>query len=498
MHLAKVELSITTENLTQMDHEKTRALIRVFEVINKSIQKNSIDILKLLYSMLTTSSTIELEVNSTDSADINKHVTKYNELISNINLNENEISNKYLNVNIKEVIPEEVIQTKQINKFKYDANHSRESNAEFVISNVNSPSEIGREVDSVVLKGRCGEMFLENILKQTGPGIVVNSVSTTHHVGDIHVVDKHNSILYVVESKMKKNISKKDIEKFESDVKTVSDNNNDYQHIFGIFVSLDTEHIPSIGSLTFNDKTVYLTKDFVKVDVFKLLFKAIPTMLSITDCNEQKTVDRLSPEFINVITQLRHYNIEQEAENMILHNIKNSTLAIVQDIANLETKVTVRRMLIKKISEELALNYEIKFNESDENILNNNEINKLVESNAKLSKQSPLTKIPASKISIELAEEELKKYLSKKTKNTIKKKELLSMPEFAPIHESLRKMKVDAILLKYKPGHKENIEKMLNEERMMMSESSVMDNRKRKCVKLPIYEDDDNSNSFDV
>lgn len=213
--------------------------------------------------------------------------------------------------------------------------------------------------------GKLGEKGLFEMLKECSDGMIVTHVGTTGHVGDIHVDDEINNIKYVVECKLKKRIDKNDLKKFKDDMHTITEM-SEGMYVYGIFVSLNTDVIPTIGVTKCDKNAVYITQNLVTKDVFKLIFSMVPTyinslctieneMNNINNNNERQIVEYQVPLKVRqMLATLQTFNNDLTEELNIINTIRNNAISTTNEVTKLQTKYLIRRNFVLDINLELS------------------------------------------------------------------------------------------------------------------------------------------------
>lgn len=210
--------------------------------------------------------------------------------------------------------------------------------------------------------GKDGEDIVMKLLQDAAPTFTITNVGKTSHVGDIHVDDEVNNIKYVVEVKQKKRITKEDLIKFRNDLQNITEK-TDSAYVYGIFISLNTTTIPTIGSTSCDRRSVYLTEGMITTEVLKLIFSMVPeyvqSLNTISEYNntprEVQVIEYQVPTRIReMLAQLQAYNNDLDIELNHLNAIKNSAQVISTEAAQLHIKYLVRRNFVLDLNTEIA------------------------------------------------------------------------------------------------------------------------------------------------
>ena len=209
--------------------------------------------------------------------------------------------------------------------------------------------------------GNIGEENLREMFTKMGKNIV--DTHKTNHVCDIWIVDDINKILYVIESKNKKNIITEDIEKFKSDLLNIRQNiipkkYPDYKST-GLFISLNSDTINSqIGSFSFTLDVTYISSKYVFEEFFEVYFKSIEAVFNIPKTEEyEKVLNLIIGEYQQMTCLID-----------ICDRINQNAEFIIEDIEDISSQINKRVKDFKKYlidlksqnSEQLRVEEEIK------------------------------------------------------------------------------------------------------------------------------------------
>lgn len=263
-------------------------------------------------------------------------------------------------------------------------------------------------------KGVLGEEAVCSLIRKINPKLDVILVSSTGHLADIHVIDYKNNIKYIVEVKYKQIITRDDVVKFEKDVESMKklDNNK----IVGLFLSINSDNIISIGNYYIDFDMIYLTSKFINEQTLSMIFDiiALENKLSNTkqNNNENNIKYEIPPNVIHLIAQLRaeYVSINHEKETyLLMKNNMEKNLCFIQELLG---KLILKEQFIKLINDEFS------------NIL-------------------PVITVDIS----QKEEDKLRNYISTTNKKKITKKSLLTM--FPTLSTQLGSMKLQDIIAKY-------------------------------------------------
>lgn len=205
--------------------------------------------------------------------------------------------------------------------------------------------------------GRIGETDVLRMLEHVRPDFDTILVSSTGHLGDIHAIDHNHKIKYILEIKLKQAIIKEDVEKFDRDIHSAIENNPSYR-IIGIFISLNSTRIPSIGSFKIANDRIFLTKDFFSEYVLSILFSVIEVSLTSNPSRSVSEPNRIeyviSPTIINLIVQLRTEYTKIKHELELYKQMKCNTEDNLKHITELMHDIVIKEQFIAFINAEFS------------------------------------------------------------------------------------------------------------------------------------------------
>ena len=265
--------------------------------------------------------------------------------------------------------------------------------------------------------GRIGESDVLKIIGKIRPAFDTKLVSSTGHLADIHSIDLNNNIKYIFEIKRKISVTKDDVNKFEHDMENIQNFDHLPNKIIGIFISLNSDTIPSIGNISVSRNKIYLTRNYFSESILDLIFRLIETYFGVlNNINDTKTKNikyEISPNVLELLVKLRSEYATLNREMEIYTNMKNNTEQNLISIQELIGKLILKEQFIKFINNEFA------------DILP--ELNDDLVSNE---------------------ENKMKEYIQLHAKKSIKKKDLLSL--FPTMRTKIASTKLEDLIAEYK------------------------------------------------
>ena len=272
------------------------------------------------------------------------------------------------------------------------------------------------------------------MIQEVRPKYEVSIVSSQGHVSDIHVRDYTYNIRYIVEVKNKKHITKDDLTKFDNDMQTLHDES---LKTVGLFISINSDTIPSIGFMNISKNKVYLTKEFINHQCLNLIFEYITLMRQVEiEYTKLQNGEKSSglelnggelyvhssktyvipPNVYSLIANLKSLdsalNVEIESLTAIKHMNENSIIKL----ENVLSKKIVMQHILKEIFHEFSKELDV-FGSKEE-------------------------------VLEDIYHDKLRKWLREKSLNKIKKGDILK--EFPVLATELSKMKMEEIIKKYR------------------------------------------------
>ena len=261
--------------------------------------------------------------------------------------------------------------------------------------------------------GRIGENDVLKIIEGIRPEYETKIVSSTGHLADIHSIDYNNNIKYIIEIKLKQQITKEDVNKFDRDLENAKHSETSLK-IIGLFISLNSDKIPSIGSMKIFSDKIYLTRDYFSENSLDLIFRLIETYSLLIEGHEKTNVRyEISSNVLELVAKLRaeYVNLTKEMEMYL--NMKNNTEQNLLCIQELIGRLVLKEQFIKFINTEF----------SDILPTINDDL---------ISKQ----------------ENDMRAYIQSTSKKSIKKKDLLN--RFPALSTKIGSMKINDLINEYK------------------------------------------------
>ena len=261
--------------------------------------------------------------------------------------------------------------------------------------------------------GRIGENDVLKIIERIRPEYETTIVSSTGHLADIHSIDYNNNIKYIIEIKLKQQITKEDVNKFDRDLENAKHSETSLK-IIGLFISLNSDKIPSIGSMKIFSDKIYLTRNYFSENSLDLIFRLIETYSLLIEGHEKTNVHyEISSNVLELVAKLRaeYVNLTKEMEMYL--NMKNNTEQNLLYIQELIGRLVLKEQFIKFINTEF----------SDILPTINDDL---------ISKQ----------------ENDMRVYIQSTSKKSIKKKDLLN--RFPALSTKIGSMKINDLINEYK------------------------------------------------
>ena len=261
--------------------------------------------------------------------------------------------------------------------------------------------------------GRIGENDVLKIIERIRPEYETKIVSSTGHLADIHSIDYNNNIKYIIEIKLKQQITKEDVNKFDRDLENAKHSETSLK-IIGLFISLNSDKIPSIGSMKIFSDKIYLTRNYFSENSLDLIFRLIETYSLLIEGHEKTNVHyEISSNVLELVAKLRaeYVNLTKEMEMYL--SMKNNTEQNLLCIQELIGRLVLKEQFIKFINTEF----------SDILPTINDDL---------ISKQ----------------ENDMRAYIQSTSKKSIKKKDLLN--RFPALSTKIGSMKINDLINEYK------------------------------------------------
>lgn len=265
---------------------------------------------------------------------------------------------QFLDTNIKENLERQYEQNKKQQDNLFDLNKKQQDNL------FNLIYKLTGDISTSSIKGKIGENFLENLLKQNFPDDNIIITSSSGHESDLHIESKTYPTI-LVESKLYRNpVSTKEVDKFISDLETTGID-------YGIFVSISSS-IMCHRRLEFkqikNKKIIFIPNagfDSFPV-VYGILF--LREISNLDDKNISMS-NQLIQEKCDIIYDSLQY-LDELYENIL--KIKNDTFKskniIENQINNLISSVIETEILSKNLINKIKLNISDSLSDLNNNI----------------------------------------------------------------------------------------------------------------------------------
>jgi len=272
-------------------------------------------------------------------------------------------------------------------------------------------------IESSYQMGRNGESEVMSMITNLRPDFETSLVSSTGHVGDIHVIDHKCGIMYMVEVKYKHSITRDDVLKYYSDLDSMR-KSNITMNVIGLFISLISNNIPSIGEYLIERNSIIIGKRYYTKELLELVFN-YSALLFKNSCSGSiqiqdeipKVKYELSPQILELLARLRaEYNM-LDHEKSLLSEMKLNTEHNLSFVNELISRILIKEQFIRIV---------------------NMEFESIIPSNVK----------------IEDDDAEFRNYMNTHSKSNIKKKDLLE--KFPIMRTKISAMKLDDIIKTYK------------------------------------------------
>jgi len=216
-------------------------------------------------------------------------------------------------------------------------------------------AEYKQTVSSYAL-GKIGEQEVYEMLQSVRPSLDISKVATTGHLADILAIDYNRNIKYVIEIKLKQDITRNDINKFEIDLETAKKDIS--YEIKGIFLSLNSDRIPMKGNLSIDRDKVYLTKQYVTKEVLTIVFDMYEIYcnlsISANKIDNKKITYEIPENVFKLIANLRNeykeINLERDMLTTVLQNSKTN----IVNVESVLVKLQLKQEFIKMINNEFG------------------------------------------------------------------------------------------------------------------------------------------------
>ena len=199
--------------------------------------------------------------------------------------------------------------------------------------------------------GKKGEGYIIDMINDIRPLYTVHAVANTGHLADIIVDDEERNIKYVIEVKNKQTITNADITKFDNDVKLAISNNPNW-FIVGVFMSLNTNRINTIGcsfKLT-HDNKIYMPAPYVNKECLDAMFTIMTSYKIIYNSLHLKATTELPENVIRLLNSLKNEYIDIDATEKKYDDIIERTSENCKTIMELKIALSIKRRFIEQIN----------------------------------------------------------------------------------------------------------------------------------------------------
>lgn len=199
--------------------------------------------------------------------------------------------------------------------------------------------------------GVIGENEILKLFQTLRPKNETTKVSATGHLADIHMIDYEHNIKYIIEVKNKQVITKQDIDKFEKDL--LEEQSRCTMSTFGIFLSIQSDHIVTKGMMEFNNNSIYLTKPYCNQTCLGLLIELIENYLQIKSNVTTTTINYNIPSNVfTLISQLREQYNNLNEEEELLKSLRDNEETNLKNTNTLLSKLHLKAEFVKFINNE--------------------------------------------------------------------------------------------------------------------------------------------------
>ena len=199
--------------------------------------------------------------------------------------------------------------------------------------------------------GKKGEGYIIDMINDIRPLYTVHAVANTGHLADIVVDDEERNIKYVIEVKNKQAITNADITKFDNDVKMAISNNPNW-FIVGVFMSLNTNRINTIGcsfKLT-HDNKIYMPAPYVNKECLDAMFTIMTSYKIIYNSLHLKATTELPENVIRLLNSLKNEYTDIDATEKKYDDIIERTSENCKTIMELKIALSIKRRFIEQIN----------------------------------------------------------------------------------------------------------------------------------------------------
>ena len=202
--------------------------------------------------------------------------------------------------------------------------------------------------------GKIGEKEVMDMINKIRPEFETVQTGVTGHMADIHAIDYKSNIKYILEIKLKQNLTQNDITKFNKDVEKAIKDNQGF-NVIGIFISLNSDKIITIGEFAIDKNKIYLSNKYFSEQILDLIFTMTNTYNNINNNvnKDNMKVDYVIPNSVySLIANLRKEYNEIEQEREIYNKMKENNSENIKQIEILINKLFIKQQFIEFIDSE--------------------------------------------------------------------------------------------------------------------------------------------------
>ena len=357
-------VDIVEVDMTDPPHDTTPATVTV-DVIDPPHDTIEIDTVTITPAIVTVDTTdpphdtIEVDTVTVDTTDP-PHDTIEIDTVHTITDTPHDTANDNIHVDTIPIIDTDPPHIHIVTDTPHDPSPSislRPSNTITLTSPSTSSSIIVNPSSTAsIALGQIGEQHIIDIITTVRPSFDISHVSSTGHLADIHVRDLDHNILYVIEVKLKQVITREDVAKFNRDLSTIKSTST--EHVIGIFASINSQRIPSIGTIRVDMTAIYLTQTYINTSTFDVLFRMVETyyipLVTTSMLTSKRKEYVIPPKVVELLVRLRtEYDtltVDVESMTMMQHNTEQT----LHNIHGLIGRMQLKRQFIQFIMNEFA------------------------------------------------------------------------------------------------------------------------------------------------